>query len=138
MFVIRAILNWLTGGGINALAQAYAAHRNAGTEDSRIKADVIKQQLDAALEAQRLAQQVRLATAGFWEMRLLTFLIAAPFVLHAGLVGIDTSLNAIDLDIPSYPSPFSEWEGAILLSFFGLHALGKGVTAIAAAFTARR
>jgi hypothetical protein len=139
------MLNWLLsifGGGfvnntIDRLTTAYMTAKDSQVESERTRADVLKTRLDNEIEAQKLAQQVRLATAGFWEMRVLTFLIAAPFVLHAGLVGLDTCFS-LGWRIPAYPPPFNEWEGAILLSFFGLHATAKGVNAIAAAFIARR
>lgn len=132
-----ALLSWLTGGGINALAGAYAKHKDSTVESERIQAGVYKTQLDAALDVQRLANQVRLATAGFLEMRILTFLTAAPFVLHAGMVGLDTCF-ALGWRIAAYPAPFDQWEGAILLSFFGIGIAGMGIKAVTAAMIVRR
>lgn len=127
---------WFVGDGISALANAYAKTKDAQTEQDKVRADVLAKQLDAALEAQRLALQVRTATAGFWEMRLLTFVIASCFVLHLVAVTIDTVFT-LRIGIPAYPKPFDAWEAEILLSFFGLQAVGKGVT-LAAAFLAKR
>jgi hypothetical protein len=135
--MIGLLIKWLTGSGLQALADIYAKGKDSAVETERIHADLAKRQLDNALEAQRLAQQVRLATAGFWEMRLLTFLIALPFVVHLLLVGADTCFK-LGLRIPAYPHPFDEWEGAIVLSFFGIATVGKGITAVAAGFLARR
>ena len=122
----------LTGSGlIEHLATIYTTKKNSALESERIEADKAKAQLDAILT-------VRLATAGFWEMRLLTFMIAFPFALHALLVGIDTSFNFIDWRIPAYPAPFHEWEGTILLSFFGVYTAGRGITQIASAVATRK
>lgn len=131
------LLSWFTGGGIRALADAYAKHLDSAVESERTRAGVLKTQLDNALEAQRLAQQVRLATAGFWEMRLMTALIALPFVVHVLLVGADTCFK-LGWKIPAFPHPFDEWEGVIVLSFFGVATVNKGITTIAAGFMARR
>jgi hypothetical protein len=134
--MFRLVLNWLTGGGLNALATAYAKHKDSAVESERIKADVARKRLDNALEADRLSQQVRLATAGFWEMRLLTFCTAAPFVVHAAAVGLDTTF-ALGLQIAAYPAPFDQWEGTILLSFFGIGVASKAITAGAAVLMGR-
>ena len=139
MFAIPLLgtaLKWFFSDGVSAIASAYAKAKDAQTEQDKVRADVLGKQLDAALEAQRLALQVRMATAGFWEMRLLTFVIAACFVSHLVLVTIDTCFK-LKIGIPAYPSPFDQWEGVILLSFFGVQLVGKGLTAAAAAFLKR-
>jgi hypothetical protein len=132
-----AILNFLTGGVVGRLVDAYAKAKDSEVEKDRIRATVLEAQLANAVESQRLAQQVRLATSGFAEMRVLTFLIAIPFVLHLNLVALDTCFG-FGWRIAAFPAPFSEWQGVILLSFFGVQLAGKGITAIAAAFMARR
>lgn len=94
--------------------------------------------IQGELEARKIASQVRLATAGFWEMRLITFCIAACFTLHLLLVTFDTLTTGtrweiIGWNVKAFPSPFDEWEGAILLSFFGLYAASRVGTGILAA-----
>lgn len=131
------ILSWLSGDVLGKLVGAYTKHLDANTEQDKVKADVLKKQIDAELESQKLSQQVRLATAGFWEMRLMTALIAAPFVLHAALVGLDTSFK-LGMKIPAYPAPFDQWEGSLLLSFFGVQVASKAISTVASAFLARR
>jgi len=66
------------------------------------------------------ALAVRMATSTFWEMRLITFIIAACFTLHLVLVTLDTVLTGVSWNIPKLPAPFDYWEGIILTSFFGL------------------
>lgn len=130
--MFKWLLNLFTGGGIiDKLTEVWLKKKDSAIESERIQAEVAKHHIEA-----RLA--IRLATAGFWEMRLLTFIIAAPFAVHAGAVMVDTVFNWMQLDIPAAPAPFDEWEGAILLSFFGIYGLSKGVTAIAQAVGNRR
>ena len=135
--IARAIWRWFTAGGIDALVGAYARKKDSEIASERIEADLIKARIDAEIEGARNATEIRKATAGFWEMRALTFAIAMPFALHAGAVGFDTVFR-FGWGIAAYPPPFDEWEGAILLSFFGVYWLTRGATAIAAGLAARR
>jgi hypothetical protein len=119
-----AVFSWLTGGGgIQALASTYAKYKDSAVESERTKAMLAKAQLDAILS-------VRLATAGHWEMRVMTFCIAFPFVFHLVSVWLDTQFK-LGWRINAFPAPFNEWEGAILLSFFGIQAVGRIAGAIA-------
>ena len=135
------ILSWiwsaLTGGGLTALASTYAKFKDSSVESERVQADVAKARLNNKLEAQKLAAQVRLATAGFIESRILTFFTAFPFVVHLNLVGLDTYWG-LPWRINAFPAPFSEWEGTILLSFFGVGLAGKAVTTAGAVLMSRR
>jgi len=94
-------------------------------------------------------RDIRLATSGFWEMRLATFLIAIPFIDHLWAVWLDTRFdwyadncwiqNGVEVcGVKAFPSPFDEWQGAILLSFFGISFGGKAVASIAHAFGRKR
>lgn len=117
MIVIRWALSWLTGSGLNVLKDIWFKYKDSALESERLEAEWAKARLDAIL-------QVRLATAGFWEMRLITFLIAVPFVFHLWTVWLDTQFR-FGWQVAAFPSPFNEWQGAILLSFFGIYAAGK-------------
>lgn len=132
VLMISTILSWLTGGIIGSitkpLVQAYEIKAKAANDHERLAADVTIKQLEGDMQARQSAKEIRLATAGFWEMRLLTFMIAAPFTLHAALVGADT-IFGLGWGIAAYPKPFDEWQGIILLSFFGVQG---GVTAVKA------
>lgn len=134
---LRALWRWLSGGGLDGLIETYATKKDSEVERDRIEADVLKARIDAEIEGRRNATEIRKSTAGFWEMRLLSFVIAAPFALHAAVVGLDTTFR-IGWAIPAYPPPFDEWEGAILLSFFGVYGLSRGVSAISAVLGRRR
>ena len=138
----KLVSGWFGGGGgdrvLNRLIDQWEKKKESDLERDRMEADILKQRIEAFGQAESRAVEIRKKTAGFWEMRLLAFLIAAPFVLHAGAVGIDTTFGFIDWGIPPYPPPFDEWEGAILLSFFGVYGLVKGGLAAAALLTTRR
>jgi hypothetical protein len=102
------------------------------------QAQVTMAAITGELEARKIARDVRLATAGFWEMRLITFIIAAWFTLHLSMVAFDTLTTGtrweiIGWNVAPFPAPFNEWEGAILLSFFGLAAATRVGTGILAA-----
>lgn len=137
MALLTRVWRWLTGSGLDRLIEAYATKKDSEVERDRIEADVLKTRIDAEVAGARNAAEIRKATSGFGEMRLLTFLIAVPFVLHAAAVGLDTTFR-FGWRIPAYPPPFDDWEGAILLSFFGVYGLSRGATAIAAAVIGRR
>ena len=131
------LIRLITGDLLGKLAEAYQARLRAQNETEKLVADVAIKDIERQIADRAAAKEIRLATAGFWEMRLLTFLIAAPFVVHLNLVAIDTCLR-LGWAIPKFPSPFSEYQGAILLSFFGVHVIGQGITALAGAIRGRR
>lgn len=127
------LFNLLTGGLPEKLIGAWQA---AETRKYAALNDDAKRSHDAMMQARADAKEVRLATANFWEMRLLTFCIAAPFVVHLWMVGFDT-LWPQPWNVEAFPSPFDEWEGAILLSFFGIAGGVGAVKAIAGAVALR-
>lgn len=128
--MLKLVFSWLTGGGLKALAEIYAKGKDSAVESERVQAELAKARLDAALE-------VRLAMAGFWEQRLLTATIGGCFTLHLVLVTLDTCFR-FGWGVPKFPKPFDEWEGAILLSFFGLQASTTAVRGLAAAIASWR
>jgi len=132
MFAV--ILNVLTGGLLDKLlgfVERGQAQRLAAMNDTQ------RQVYADKADARQAAKEIRLATAGFWEMRLLTFLVAAPFVVHLWLVGYDTMWPQ-PWNVEAWPTPFDEWEGAILLSFFGVSVVGSGIKAVAGAIAYRK
>lgn len=121
--MLATILNWLSGGLLDKLLGFFErreAQRIAAMNDEQRRAHEDK------LDARRTAKEIRLATAMHWEMRLLTFLIAVPFVVHLWLIGWDTMWPQ-PWNVEKWPEPFNEDGRAILLSFFGL----AGATGIA-------
>jgi hypothetical protein len=94
--------------------------------------DTERRAMEERADVRATALAIRLATAGHWEMRLITFVIAACFVSHLVLVTWDTNWPQ-PWNVPSFPSPFDEWEGIIILSFFGVQVANKIANTTAAA-----
>lgn len=136
--MIPQLLVSLVGGPIvSSLLKGYRARLDAANASDRIAADLAIREIEAGIEARKRAHELRLATSGFWEMRLLTFAIALPFVAHLWAVWLDTQFR-LGWKIPKFPAPMDEWQGAILLSFFGIYTLGKAVQSVGTAVAMRR
>lgn len=135
--MLSSFLRWLTGDLMGALTRAYEMKLAAQNDQQRLIADAAIADISKQIEAARNAKEIRLASVGFWEMRLITAVIAGCFALHLLLVTLDTCF-ALGWKIAKFPAPFDEWEGMILLSFFGIQAVGGGLNAIAAAIRGRK
>lgn len=127
--MLATILNWLSGGLLDKVL-TFAANR----EQAKLDAMTSEQQRahEERLAAQQTAKEVRVATSGNWEMRVLTVAIALPFVVHLWAVGLDT-LFQFGWKVPKFPAPFDETGHAVLLSFFGLvgaRAVAGGIAMI--------
>jgi hypothetical protein len=139
----EAILMWaglirlITGDLLGKLAEAYQARLKAQNETEKLVADVAIKDIERQMADRSAAKEIRLATAGFMEMRVITALIALPFVLHLNLVALDTCFK-LGWRVSAFPAPFDQWEGTILLSFFGVHVVGQGITTLASAIRGRR
>jgi hypothetical protein len=134
MFALIAKL--FAGPLIGALSKAYEAKLAADNDESRLIAETAIKDIERQIADREAAKEIRLATATFWEMRLVTALVAGCFALHLFLVTLDTCF-ALGWRVSAFPKPFDEWQGTILLSFFGVQAVGKGITAIASAIRRR-
>jgi hypothetical protein len=134
MFALIAKL--FAGPLIGALSKAYEAKLAADNDESRMVADVAIEDIKRQIADRDAAKEIRLATATFWEMRLVTAMVAGCFALHLLLVTLDTCFS-LGWRIAAFPKPFDEWQGTILLSFFGVQAVGKGINAIASAIRRR-
>lgn len=132
--VITLILNALTGG----LLKAWETKVKADGEANKLVADAAIADIKRQIEANREAAQIRRETAGFWEMRVATAVIAWPLSLHFALITYDTIRTDVHLGIPPLPKPMDEWEAAIILSFFGVQAGTKAVQIIASAIRGRK
>lgn len=132
-----AFLRFLTGSLSGKLLDAWRMKLDAANETERIVADVAIKDIEAKIAARESAKEIRLATAGFWEMRLITAVIAGCATLHYVAVTLDTVFR-FGWAIPKFPEPFATYQGTILLSFFGVQAVGMGFNAIAAAIRGRK
>lgn len=128
MKILAAIFNFLSGGVLDKVFDHLAARDAAKLAAMN---DAEKRAFDERQDVRQTAKEIRLATASFWEMRLITFLIAATFTLHLVLVGLDTCFG-FGWRVPKFPPPFDEWEGIILLSFFGVQVAGNVTRTVAA------
>lgn len=142
MSVLISILNWISGGLLekitNPLVQAHKDYLNSKNDEEKLLAEQRIKFLEVEQEQRNNQKEIRLATSGFWEMRLLTFLIALPFVIHLWYVFLDTIDTSVNWRIPAFPEPFDQWQAAILLSFFGVTVVGSGIKAIAGAIAYRK
>lgn len=114
--MLATVLNWLTAGTLDKVLNFFAAR-----EQAKIDAMTNEQQraYEERLQVNKHAKEVRLATSGHWEMRLLTVAIALPFVIHLWLIAIDTFWPQ-PWSVARFPAPFDDTGHSILLSFFGL------------------
>ena len=135
--LIKWIFGWASSDLAKALTNAYDMKLKAQTQEQTLVAEAAIEDIKRQLAGMQNAKEIRLATASFWEMRLITAIIAGCFALHLLLVTLDTCF-AFGWRIAAFPRPFDEWQGAILLSFFGVQVAGQGITAIAAAIRGRR
>lgn len=119
--IIKAILSPILG----TAERLYDRKLTAETESQKLAADLAVKQMEGDQQARLNAKEIRLATSGFWEMRLVTFLIAAPLAIHQLVIVYDTIDTSVNLRIPPLPAPFDSYQGTILLSFFGLQAGNK-------------
>lgn len=85
-------------------------------------------EIEAEIKAREAMKEVRLATAGFVEMRVLAFLITFPFVVHLWAVAMDTIFK-LGWRVPAFPHPFDENGWKIMLSYFGLYGGAKLISA---------
>ena len=131
--MIALILNALTGG----LLKAWQAKLTADSDEKRLIADAAIADIKAQSEARQQAAQIRRETAGYWEMRVATAVIAWPTAAHYALVTYDTMDTSRNLAIPALPAPMDEWQAAIILSFFGVQLGTKAVQSLASALRRR-
>ena len=132
----QLLANLIGGPIVSALLKSYRAKLDAANTSDRIAADLAIRELEAGIEARKRAHELRLATSGLWEMRLLTLAIAFPFVAHLWAVWLDTQFR-FGWQIPKFPEPMDEWQGTIMLSFFGIYTLGKAVQSVGASLAMR-
>jgi hypothetical protein len=121
--------NLLTGGLLDK-GLAYLAERDRAKLAAMNDAE--KRKAEERADIRQTAKEIRLATAGHWEMRLITFVIAACFASHLVLITLDT-LVGYPWNVPKFPAPFDEWEGLILLSFFGVQVADRVTSKIVGA-----
>ena len=128
-------LGWLVdpvSKGFTEIGKLAADLGASASAQAQADATVKIRRIEARISEAQNAKEIRLATANFLEMRLLTVAVAVPFVAHTWAVALDTTFK-FGWGIPKFPAPFDQYEGAILLSFFGLSGATGIFKAIAGA-----
>lgn len=110
-----------------------------------------KQESEERQASARNAVEVRKATAGQWEQRLLAFIVGGVPTAHFAAIGIGTTFVAPFkklghdvgwwewlLFVPPMPAPFDQYEGPILLSFYGLVGATMAFQKVAGAIAIRK
>lgn len=110
------MIGWLGlfGGIAKQLAAAYTARENAKTDADRIAADV-------QIEALR----GRLASKDNAGLQWAVAIVAVAMAVHIAAVVLVSMIPALGWTIHALPYPMNEWQGSIVLSMFGLAAVGK-------------
>lgn len=116
--MIRLILSWLTGGGLQG-----ALDRALDTVDRRLEAETDREKVKADLIAEHYrSRDDWMKAGGFWLM--LAF--AAPLALWWSAVLVYSVLWCAgcafpqDWSIAALPTPLDEWAGLIIVSIFGV------------------
>lgn len=132
--MLNVLFGWLVKGGASRvadrLANAYEAKLTAQTDAEKLRADVTIKTVEQEAERHEHAARIRVETKGFWEIRLAVGIAAVATSLHYAMVVLD-SIFLFPFDIAKLPSPMNEWQGQIILSFFGLQAaMGLGTAVL--------
>ncbi|AVX04254.1 hypothetical protein MXMO3_01728 [Maritalea myrionectae] len=132
MKLILMIIKFLAGGWKDYLEQKRQDRYAAMSDEQKT---LHKENADE----RKSRREVRQATATFWEMRVITFLIVFPYVAHLWSIWMDTQFK-LGWAVDKFPEPFASHQSTILLSFFGV-STGLGIAKIASgtiAYMARR
>lgn len=114
--MIRLLASLLGGGLADQLRRAYEAKLNAQNDADRLAAET-------QIMALEIAQANRLATTDNPGLRLAIGLAALALCGHLALVAFVSAFPFWGWTIHALPAPMNEWQGAIILSLFGLSAV---------------
>jgi hypothetical protein len=128
-WILTTVAGFILRTSSNRILRDIAGTIAAGDDN---QARIAIAQIEAEVETRKAVKEVRLATAGFLEMRVMTVLITLPPVIHLWAVTLDTVFQ-FGWKIPKLPYPFDENSWAILLSYFGITAGTRIATSIISA-----
>ena len=117
--MIKAILNFFSGGILNRVLETVDKKITAGTDREKIKSDIIREHYRTRSEWMR--------AGGFWLM--LSF--AAPLALWFGSVVVYSVFwcqgcaYPQEWTIAALPAPLDEWAGMIIISIFGVVGVSR-------------
>lgn len=127
------ILNFLFGSFSSSILEIIKIKENAKNDEDRIKADLILEDLRNSYRLKAEAVAFRKSTRNFIELRFLTFFIALPFAMHSFAVNLD-SIFLFEWNVARLPEPYADYQGQIILWFFGLQATTTAINSIASIF----
>ena len=134
------LFSFLTGG-IGKFADTYrdleTARIKESTEINQVVKEIELKRLETTEAAIEAAKEVRIAMKDHWEIRLAVALVAIPTSFHYACIVIDT-VYKLGWDIPNLPPPLGEWQGAIILSYFGFVSARHGINAVAQVLLRRK
>ena len=103
---------WWTVAG--QLVRLFTARQAATSDAERAAADV-----------QIAALQTKLASRDNAGLQWAVAIIALAMAVHIVAVVVVSMIPALGLVVHALPSPMNEWQGSIVMSMFGLAAVGK-------------
>lgn len=122
--LLAALARLLGGGLAQQLRAAYEARLAAANDRDRIAAEQRIAQLEAI-------QRTRIAGSGRWSLEIPCFIAGAAATGHFALVVYaSTPFAPPGFVVHKLPAPMDEYQGAIILSFFGLSLAAAGVRAL--------
>lgn len=110
--VFGFVLNWLTSGPLDRILSSIDKHGDAITDRERIKTEAVTQYVQA---------QVSIANSRQWFFPLF---MLVPTAFHYAAVNVYSVLWCarcafpVSWTIAALPSPFDQYEGAIVMSLF--------------------
>lgn len=114
-----ALLSRLLGGGLpEQLRRAWEVKLAAENDADRLVAE-------STIRALEIAQANRLATPDNRGLRLAIAIVALSLALHLAAVVVASTFPVLGWTVHALPYPMNEWEGTIILSLFGLSAVGQ-------------
>lgn len=117
--MIRAILNWLTGGVLDRVLDTVDRRVAAQTDREAIKRDLIVEHYRTRADYMR--------AGGFWLM----LMFALPLAVWWAAVLVYSVLWCAGCAYPqtwtiaALPEPLSEWSGMIIMSIFGVIGISR-------------
>lgn len=115
-------MKWLLqlfGGGLaEQIRLAYQAKLNAQGAEAKLEAEREYARLEGI-------SVERARSSGFWEIRLVAFLAGFAASAHFLLVAFVSAFPGFGWTVHALPAPMDQYQGSIILSLFGLAAIGR-------------
>jgi hypothetical protein len=116
--VIRLLASLFGGGIPDQLRRAYEAKLNAQNDSDRLAAE-------STIRALEIARDNRLATTDNAGVRWAIGIVAVSLCGHVAAVVIASTFPGLGWTVHALPPPMNDWQGTIILSLFGLSAIGR-------------